>query len=138
MSFCRAINCIDGRVQLPVIEYLMDRFGVQYVDSVTEAGPVTRLSGSPGSSVSASLYRRVEFSIRVHRSRKLAIVAHHDCAGNNVSDHRQHEQLRSCVQALARRYPQMTILGLWVDANWNVEEVSSAGGSLAQDSDSYA
>ncbi|MHC5086790.1 MAG: carbonic anhydrase, partial [Planctomycetota bacterium] len=26
MSFCTAINCMDGRVQLPVIPFLQNRF----------------------------------------------------------------------------------------------------------------
>lgn len=30
---------MDGRVQLPVIKYLQDRFKVQYVDTITEPGP---------------------------------------------------------------------------------------------------
>jgi hypothetical protein len=30
---------MDGRVQLPVIDYLRKRFGVEHVDSVIEAGP---------------------------------------------------------------------------------------------------
>jgi len=39
MSFYTAINCMDGRVQLPVITYLQKRFGVEHVDSITAAGP---------------------------------------------------------------------------------------------------
>jgi len=138
MSFCTAINCIDGRVQIPVINHLTGRFGVLYVDMVTETGPVARLSGSPGSSASASIFKRVDISVRAHGSRALAIVAHHDCAANIIPDEQQQSQLRTCVRYLARRYPKMTLLGLWVDANWKVEEVSSAGESLSPDSDSYA
>ena len=41
MSFYTTINCMDGRVQLPVISYLMERFGVQYVDAITGPGPGT-------------------------------------------------------------------------------------------------
>ena len=37
--FYSAINCMDGRVRLPVISYLRERFGVQHVDVITEAGP---------------------------------------------------------------------------------------------------
>ena len=47
MSFCTVISCIDGRVQLPVITYLQNRFGVKFVDNVTEAGPVGVLSVFP-------------------------------------------------------------------------------------------
>jgi hypothetical protein len=44
MHFCTVINCMDGRVQLPVNKYLQKRFNVAYVDSITEAGPVRIIS----------------------------------------------------------------------------------------------
>ena len=44
MKFYTVINCMDGRVQLPVIKYLQKRFNVEYVDSITEAGPNLVLS----------------------------------------------------------------------------------------------
>ena len=31
MSFYTTINCMDGRVQFPVLNYLMERFGVESV-----------------------------------------------------------------------------------------------------------
>lgn len=42
MKFCTAINCMDGRVQLPVINYLKKHFKVNYVGSITEPGEVGR------------------------------------------------------------------------------------------------
>jgi hypothetical protein len=45
MTFCTVVNCIDGRVQLPVIEFLKNRFGVDFVDCITEAAPVRILAG---------------------------------------------------------------------------------------------
>lgn len=39
MSFCTVINCIDGRVQMPVNQYMQQRFKVKYVDTITEPGP---------------------------------------------------------------------------------------------------
>jgi len=39
MIFCTAVNCMDGRVQLPVINYLKERFSANYVDMITEPGP---------------------------------------------------------------------------------------------------
>ena len=40
MKFATAVNCMEGRTQLPVIAYLKKKFEVDYVDMVTEAGPV--------------------------------------------------------------------------------------------------
>jgi len=32
------LNCIDGRVQLPVIEWIKQNYGVDHVDMITEPG----------------------------------------------------------------------------------------------------
>lgn len=126
MSFCTVINCIDGRVQIPVIAYLQNRFGVEYVDVVTEAGPVGILSQRADSSDAKSIYRRVELSILAHFSQVTAVVAHHDCAGNPVSDSEQKQQLRICLEILSQRYPRMEVVGLWLDQNWAVHAHSLA------------
>ena len=123
MSFCTVVNCMDGRVQLPVIEYLMKRLGVEYVDSVTEAGPVGRLSSDPDGVVSASIISRVGVSVERHGSRVVAVVAHHDCGGNPIDEDSQREQLAASIDLIARRFPQVSVAGLWVDADWRVTEV---------------
>ncbi len=119
MSFCTAINCIDGRTQLPVNEYLRDLLKVPYVDTITEAGPVRILGDEPDSPLARTILDRVDVSTGTHGSRCVAIVAHYDCAGNPVSEERQMEQLDRAVRFVAGRYPSVRILGLWVDANWS-------------------
>lgn len=37
--FATTINCMNGRVQIPVIDYMKSKYGVDYVDMVTEPGP---------------------------------------------------------------------------------------------------
>lgn len=39
MKFAAAINCMDGRTQVPVIEFLKNKYGVDYVDMITEPDP---------------------------------------------------------------------------------------------------
>ena len=63
MSFCTAVNCIDGRVELPVIRYLQQRFGVLYVDLVTEPGAVRSLAGPADTETKRSILRRVAVSL---------------------------------------------------------------------------
>ena len=70
------MNCIDGRVQLPVIRYLHERFGVLYVDLVTELGPVRALAGPADAETKRSILRRVAMSIDAHGSGLIAVVAH--------------------------------------------------------------
>lgn len=123
-TFCTAINCIDGRTQLPVIQWLSDRFGVNQVDLVTEPGVVRVLAHDPESDEATSICKRVDVSIRAHDSRGLAIVAHHDCAGNPVADDEQINQLAVSLDRLAKRYPHMALLALWVDRDWAVHEIA--------------
>jgi hypothetical protein len=113
---------MDGRVQMPVINHLQNRYGVDYVDVVTEAGPVGLLSQRPESRDARSVFRRVDVSIEAHSSKQIAIVAHYDCAGNPVPDSEQKQQIYSCLEILAKRYPQMELLGLWLDQDWRIHE----------------
>ncbi|WP_242850643.1 carbonic anhydrase [Clostridium lundense] len=36
--FGTALNCIDGRTQIPVIKWMKENFHVDYVDLITEPG----------------------------------------------------------------------------------------------------
>jgi len=123
MSFCTVINCMDGRTQIPVNEYLRRKFSVKYVDTITEAGPVRILSDKNNSSLAESILKRVDISINKHKSAAVALVAHHDCAGNPVEKDKQTKQLRVAIELLKDNYPDTEILGLWVNSDWNVEQV---------------
>ena len=123
MSFCTAVNCMDGRVQGPIISYLSKRFDGAYVDDITEAGPVNVLASDPESNRSKEIYRKIGVSVNAHGSRVIAVVAHHDCAGNPKPQEEQLEDLRLSVEVLRRRYPELLVIPLWVGEDWQVEEV---------------
>ena len=38
IKFATALNCMDGRVQLPVIRWGKENYSVDVVDAITEAG----------------------------------------------------------------------------------------------------
>ena len=127
MSFSTVVNCIDGRVQLPVIRYLQERLGVLYVDVVSEAGPVGVLCRAAQSEAGASILRRVGVSVHAHGSESVAVVAHADCAGNPVGEEQQLRELAASVERLAETFPEVAVLGLWVDDSWSVTEVCGVG-----------
>lgn len=122
MSFCTAINCMDGRTQLPVNAYLREKLGVDYVDTVTEPGPVRIVGEEPESALTRSILDRVDISTQKHGSTCVAMVAHADCTGNTAGKDKQMEQLTAAVAFLKNRYPGVTILGLWVNEQWSVSE----------------
>ncbi len=123
MLFCTVINCIDGRVQLPVISYLQKRFNVKYVDSITEAGSNLILSERKNTVSIQSILERLRISIENHNSVGVAIVGHHDCAGNPAPQDDQIMHIQKAIQLLRQQYKSIEIIGLWVDNNWKVHEV---------------
>jgi hypothetical protein len=120
VTFCTVINCIDGRVQSPVNDFLRDRFQAEYVDTVTEAGVVLYLAEAADGhremipEVIATL-KSVNISVDAHQSSQIAIVAHSGCARNPIPDEEQHEELRKAVKFLRGHYPDLEVIGLWAD-----------------------
>ncbi len=122
-KFATAINCMDGRTLLPVIEYLKKRLGVDFVDMITEPGPIKALSENADGGVLDSIKKRIWVSLEKHHSRHIAVVGHHDCAGNPVGEAEQRRQIESSVAVLRSWKLNVEILGLWISENWQVEEI---------------
>ena len=122
MSFCTAINCMDGRVQLPVIGFLQDYFKAAFVDSITEPGPVRVLAQTADAAMLQSIMTRVDISINQHGSCGIAVCAHPDCAGNPVDDDTQKEQLKKAVIFLKEAYPNVAVVGFWIENNLHPQE----------------
>jgi hypothetical protein len=83
-GFATAINCMDGRTQVPVIEWMKKRYGVDYVDMITEPGVDAILSENKDMQTIERIKKRLSISIEKHHSKFIAVVGHHDCAGNPV------------------------------------------------------
>jgi carbonic anhydrase len=115
---------MDGRVQLPVIEYLQSRFNVQYVDTITEAGPNLILAEQNNTALLHSILERLKISIEHHHSKGIAIVGHYDCAKNPASREDQIVHISNAIKFVRQIYPDIEIIGLWVDENWRVFELS--------------
>jgi hypothetical protein len=119
--FGTTINCMDGRTQLPVNEYLRNRFKLDYVDTITEPGPVKILAeNEPGA---ASIEQRVKISVEAHGSKLISVVAHYDCAGNPLPKEMQLKQLEAALKTVRAWNYNVQCIGLWVDENWQVEPV---------------
>lgn len=119
--FACVINCMDGRTQEPVIAYLKERLSVDYVDTVTEPGPIGLLTKRAEPHLT-TIKTRCDISVQKHGAVAMAVVGHHDCAGNPVPEATQREQIGACLGLLREWYPNMPLFGLWVDANRKVVE----------------
>jgi len=114
---------MDGRTQLPANEYLRRVLSVDYVDTITEAGPVRILAEEQQSALADSILARVDISVNKHKSKAIAVVAHYDCIGNHLSKNEQIEQLKKAIMWLGQKYPNLIILGLWIDSSWDVQRI---------------
>ena len=124
MAFCSVVNCMDGRVQIPVIRYLQKRFNVDYVDSITEAGPNLILSEEKNTILIQAILDKLKISVKNHNSVGIAIVGHHDCTVNPAPQENQVEDTKKAIKLLRQQYKNIEIIGLWVDKNWKVHEVT--------------
>jgi len=124
-KFATAINCIDGRVQYPMLEWMKENLNVNYVDMVTEPGPDRVLSGGSVTG-SISIKERVSVSVNAHGSGVVAIAGHYDCAGNPVPDEEHINQIRRSVKAVLSWGLGVRVLGLFVNENCQVETVEDS------------
>ncbi|MFW6153631.1 MAG: carbonic anhydrase [Planctomycetota bacterium] len=124
MSFCTAINCMDGRVQLPVNEWCRHHFNADYVDTITEPAPPSLMADPTNAAAIDSILRRVDVSVHQHGSKGIAIVAHTDCAGDPVDDDQCIVHLCRAVKVMRKAYPDLEVIGLWLGADWQVEPVA--------------
>ena len=122
MSFYTAINCMDGRIQESVTNYIKKKYNVLFVDMITGAGPVKILSNKKIENLE-SIISCIDISLKQHKSKGIAIVAHYDCAGNPISDEEQKELLKKSVAFLSDKYINSSVCGLWVDKNNEVEKI---------------
>ena len=123
-QFGVSINCMDGRVQVPVIEYMRTKYSLDYVDMVTEAGPIRILSENGEGTIAESIRSRVDISITKHNSELIAVVGHYDCAGNPVEKDAQLEQMRTAIRVVESWDSKALVIGLWVDKSCTVHEIA--------------
>jgi carbonic anhydrase-like protein len=111
--FGTAINCIDGRAQAPVWDWLRSYCNVHYVDLITEAGADELLSQGPAEAIEA-IRNKVKFTVDAHSPSVIAVVGHHDCLKNAVSDEEHWEDIKRAVSVVASWEMGVRVVGLFV------------------------
>lgn len=115
------LNCMDGRVQLPVLTWLKSNYPVDFVDVITEAGMDGVLAKQEDIT---EILRSIAVSVNVNKSTRLFVVGHHDCRGNPVDNDTHHTQIKEAVRRLRTHWSKQEVSGLWVNNTWNVELVA--------------
>jgi len=124
-TFATAINCIDGRAQRPVSDWLKIYAHADYVDVVTMPGPDKVLSSgvSPQSEI---IREHVDVSVNAHNSAVVAVAGHHECAAFPVLRDEHLVAIRQAVTVVASWGYAVRVVGLYVNAQWLVEQVADS------------
>ena len=115
------LNCMDGRVQLPVLHWIKENYRVDFVDVITEAGMDQVLSNQQDIH---EVLRSIAVSVNINKSTRLFVVGHYDCRGNPVEENVHRQEIKSAVKRLKEHWPNHEIVGLWVNKEWQVELVN--------------
>ena len=121
-KFACAINCMDGRVQDAVKDYIKENYGVDYVDMVTEPGPNKILADNTDRAVIENIKKRVGISVEHHGSKVVAITGHFGCAGNPAEKEEQIDHLQKAKKTVESFGFPVEIVLLWVDGDWKTVE----------------
>ena len=124
-KFVTAINCIDGRVLIPVINWLKASCDAEFVDHITEPGADKALAGGSADLLEA-IKQKVLISVNAHNSKTVAVVGHHDCAAHPVSEAQHKQDIVEAMATVKSWNLPIQVVGLWVNSEWQVEVVSPA------------
>ncbi len=110
-SFATSLSCIDGRVQLPMLNWIKEKYLVDYIDTITAPGIDKVISDDNIESIKKS----VMISISNHKSSHIVISGHFGCAGNPVSDEEHFIQIKKSVEIINSWDLDVDIVGVWLD-----------------------
>ncbi|MDP6327347.1 MAG: hypothetical protein QGH88_03030 [Nitrosopumilus sp.] len=121
-KFATSINCIDGRIQIPVSNWIKQKYFVDYVDVISHPGS-DKVIGEKIIEGIAEIKSKVLVSINAHNSKLIVISGHHDCAGNPVSKEMHMTQIKKSINLIKSWNFPVTVIGIWVNDKWEIEEI---------------
>ena len=109
-KFATSVTCMDGRIQIPLANWIKEQFSVDFVDAITEPG-IDKIIAEDSSI--DSIKNKINISINAHKSKLIVISGHHDCAGNPVSRDQHVTQIKKSVKIIASQNPNIKVIGVW-------------------------
>ncbi len=119
-EFVTCLNCIDGRVQLPVINWITINYDVKYVDMITAPGIDSIIADTDNIN---DILEKITISKNVHSTNRIFIVGHYDCLANPVEDETHNQQIINSVYRIKELYSTSNVIGLWVDSKFIIQVV---------------
>jgi carbonic anhydrase len=121
-KFACVINCMDGRVQDAVKDYMKTNYSVDYVDMVTEPGPNKILADNSDMAVLEDIKKCVKVSVTHYGSKVVAVVGHFGCAGNPTEKEEQIKHLHLAQKTVENFGLGVEVIMLWVEGDWQTVE----------------
>jgi len=119
-KFATSVSCMDGRIQIPLINWIKENFSVDYVDTITEPG-IDKLVAYNTDLESIKI--KVGISINKHESELIVVSGHYDCAGNPVSNEEHITQIKKGIEVISSWNLGVKVVGVWVDDTWKINPV---------------
>ena len=119
-KFATSVSCMDGRIQIPITNWIKENFSVDYVDTITEPG-IDKLVAD--NTDLESIKTKVGISINKHESELIVVSGHYDCAGNPVSNEEHITQIKKGIEVISSWNLGGKVVGVWVDDTWKINIV---------------
>lgn len=116
-KFATSVSCMDGRIQIPLANWIKENYSIDFVDTITEPGIDKIVAENLDLN---SIKNKISISINAHKSELVVVSGHYDCAGNPVSNEKHIDQIRQGVKVISSWNPNVKVLGVWVDDSWKV------------------
>ena len=120
-KFATSISCMDGRIQIPISQWIKENYSVDYVDTITEPGVDKVVAGN---SDLESIKTKIGISINAHKSKLVVVSGHYDCAANPVSDNEHIDLIKKDIEIISSWNLGVDIVGIWIDGSWKVNLVT--------------
>jgi len=119
-KFATSVSCMDGRIQIPLTNWIKENFSVDYVDTITEPGIDKQVADNTDLE---SIKTKVGISINKHESELIVVSGHYDCAGNPVSNEEHITQIKKGIEVISSWNLGAKVIGVWVDDTWKINTV---------------
>ena len=119
-KFATSVSCMDGRIQIPLTNWIKENFSVDYVDTITEPGIDKQVADNTDLE---SIKTKVGISINKHESELIVVSGHYDCAGNPVSNEEHITQIKKGIEVISSWNLGVKVVGVWVDDTWKINPV---------------
>lgn len=117
-KFATSVSCMDGRIQIPLNQWIKENFSADYVDTITEPGVDKNIAN-----VAESIKTKIGISINAHKSELVVVSGHYDCAANPVSDEEHIIQIKNTVKVISSWNFNVKVVGVWIDNMWDIKTV---------------